>query len=296
MHSATQGIAIFKEFARNNPAIHWFAIADSGQDIHVPKALVSDSRAVRCLLGGSQDTPLARHSPHLVELYSPLVLDSTWVWIGQKASTTASVSVIATHMKFQQLFDQLVACTQVKLPDSETMFFAFWDPAILGTLIGQLDDLTLHVPGPVLSQAQQSLLTDGLAGWWYWDRSGNLHQLVISRQKNIAVPNSFELDQKQVDDLVEASVPDHLLYYVALNQPHLISDIPPSDRYETVRRALIHGREIGLLAMRDLVDFVCLSLLYKEKMRHDRRIVDLLNMVEIRELEFREALEKLPVI
>lgn len=294
MRSERQDIGKFADFALENPTIHWFAIADSAQDSHVLKALRSRSRNVACLFGATQDTPLACQSPHLVELRPPLHIDDAWDWISRHAPSTSSVSIIATLKEFHLLFDQLAACTQVKMPDSETMFLAFWDPAILGTLLGQLDDLTLHVPGPVLSQAQQSILTEGLAKWWYWDRLGDLHDVAICKQKNLHLSNQLELSQQQVDDLVEASVPDHVLYYVSLNQPHLINDIPPSERYGAVRSAILHARTIGLVGMRDLVDFVSLSMLFKDKMRHDKYIVDLLARVEMGELEFREALGRLP--
>jgi hypothetical protein len=46
------------------------------------------------------------------------------------------------------------------------------------------------------------------------------------------------LTQQQVDDLVEASVPDHVLYYLELNQAFLIGDVPSGQRYEMVLRAL----------------------------------------------------------
>jgi len=105
---------------------------------------------------------------------------------------------------------------------------------------------------------------------------------------------SLELDQRQVDDLVEASVPDHLLYYLTLNQSNLISDFSSSEQYHIVRGALNRARDIGLISMRDLVNYVCVELIYKERLREDRYIADLLNQVKTRQLSFHDALELLP--
>lgn len=54
------------------------------------------------------------------------------------------------------------------------------------------------------------------------------------RAENKYAPTPLQLTQYQVDDLVEASVPDHVLYYVELNQPQLINDIAPANRYGLV--------------------------------------------------------------
>lgn len=38
--------------------------------------------------------------------------------------------------------------------------------------------------------------------------------------------------------MVEASVPDHVLYHVGLNQPHPLADISSRERYGYVARTL----------------------------------------------------------
>lgn len=293
MKSLNSTLALFQAAASENTSLRWFAIADSAQNKALPTRLADNSRDIRCLLGGSQGSPLALHAPHLVELCSPLHPDPAWTWVKRNASLTPCFSIVATTKPLDALFNQLLECTEVVLPDGEAMFFAFWDGAILGTLLGQMDDLTLHVHGPILDLNQQSRLTCGIAQWWYWDRTGAIHSLVID---SLAVSNAsgpLELNQRQVDDLVEASVPDHVLYYVMLNQPHLISDIPVLERYIVVRNALVRARTIGLQSMRDLVDFVCIDLIYKEKMHEDKSMLDLFKQVELGQMVFRDALKAL---
>ena len=286
--------AIFQQVAHRDPSLKWYAIVDNAQCQNSPTVLEAGARQVRCLLDAPSGSPLAKLCPHLVELCSPDKLDSKWSWIRLHGASTPCVSVIATGKSFDALFAQLANCTQVSLPDGDTMFFAFWDSAVLGTLMGQADDETLHVPGPVMDQGQQILLADGIAKWWYWDRNGVIHSFAVRASSDVATVRSLQLSQRQVDDLVEASVPDHLLYYLTLNQSNLISDFSQSDRYRIVCSALAGARDIGLISMRDLVNYVCVELIYKERLRKDQYISDLLKQVKTRRLSFQDALELFP--
>ncbi|MEW6372679.1 MAG: DUF4123 domain-containing protein [Pseudomonadota bacterium] len=285
---------VFQNMAREDPSLKWYAIVDNAQCEKLPDLLGAGPRQIRCLLDAPLDSPLAQLCPHLVELCSPDNVDSGWVWIRLHGASTPCVSIIATCKTFDTLFTQLANCTQISLPDGDTMFFAFWDSAVLGTLMGQADDQTLHVPGPVLDRGQQTMLADGIAKWWYWDRNGGIHSFAVRSSPDLAAAHSLELDQQQVDDLVEASVPDHLLYYLSLNQSALINDFSPSERYHIVRGALAKARDIGLVSMRDLVNYVCVELIYKERLSEDRYIADLLAKVKASQLSFHDALELLP--
>ncbi|WP_084416375.1 DUF4123 domain-containing protein [Massilia alkalitolerans] len=292
MQRAISDIELFKGASPENTK--WFALADSAQDKRLPGVISTSSRNVRCLFGGLQGSPLTLHTPHLIELPPPAHLDYVWEWISRNALLVPCFSIIATRKTFDDLYKQFVECTQVVLPDLDTMFFAFWDSAVLGTLVGQVDDRTLHIPGPVLSQDQQTLLTDGIEKWWYWDRAGDRHAIAIQSQGEIAACRQFKLDQSQIDSLVEASVPDHVLYYMNLNQYHLLEDIPCSDRYDMIRKALVQARDIGLATMRDLVDFVSIKLYYRERMDHDARIANLLCKIRDGQVSFRDAISELP--
>lgn len=174
------------------------------------------------------------------------------------------------------------------------MFFAYWDPAILGTLFGQEDDLTLHVPGPVLSIEQQRYFANVLHGWWYWDRKGELHEIELVPPEGETARAPFQLNQAQVDLLVEASVPDHLVYFIELNQAHLFQKMSASERYEFVRTALYSARLLGLHEMRDLVNFVCVMLIYKEQAVEESAVADILDKVRRKEISFDEAMQLFP--
>lgn len=285
-----QPLAPFLDLA--DAPVRWYALADSAQDRALPGALQEAGMPVRCLFGVEQGTPLAEKAPHLVELAPPESGSPAWQWILTRAQAAPCVTVLASVLHFDALFAVLRRCTEVVLPDGTGMFFAFWDPAILGTLVGQPDDLTLHVPGPVLTPAQRHALTGQVQAWWYWDRDGIVHRIDPVAGPAAAVP--FELTQEQVDALVEASLPDHVLSFVDLNQPHLLSSLTPRERYGLVRDACRQARAVGLENMQDLVNFACVKLIYGARFDTDPIIGALLGRVKNGEIAFRAALEEMP--
>ncbi|MEG1324074.1 MAG: DUF4123 domain-containing protein, partial [Janthinobacterium sp.] len=94
---------------------------------------------------------------------SPLAADTeAWPDIAQgAASHPASLTLLASTDDFDTLWESLAAFTEILLPDGTDMIFAFWDPAILGTLTGQKSDLTLHVGVPALTVSQRERLLQG---------------------------------------------------------------------------------------------------------------------------------------
>jgi hypothetical protein len=281
--------------ASTHPHWNWYAIADSAQNSALPGALTATGGEVKCLLGATQGSPLAEKSPHLVALPSPARGGAAWAWIGQMAKRQPCVTVLASRLPFDVLFEQLKQLAEIRLPDDTEMFFAFWDPAILGTLIGQRDDSTLYVKGPVFDDEQIAVLYGGLSGWWYWDRDGEMHTVAIAVETpTVRMSKPLKLRQRQVDELVDASTPDHVLYYVDLNQPHLLRDIRPDARYGYVMRALIGAREIGLETMKDLVNYVSMTLIYGKRWNEDSVIAGVLARVKNGEIRFSAAMELLP--
>lgn len=285
----------FIESSAPNPQWHWYAIADAAQHRALPAALVSNSGLpTRCLFDASVGSALAAQSPHLVQLEPPSEQTPSWKWMQRNASGKPCVTVIASNAGFDVLFAHLQCFTEIRLPDGDEMFFAFWDPAILGTLIGQSDDPTLYVRGPVLTQDQHATFIQPIAGWWYWDRDGNVRSLQMPAHQPAQVDTPLQLTQKQVDDLVEASVPDHVLSHIELNQPQLLRDIEPEQHYGLVRQHLLDARQLKLDAMGDLVNYVCAALIYKDQFQINPEIAALLKRVKAGELRFTQALEQMP--
>jgi hypothetical protein len=288
-------VQVFVAAAADHPQWNWYAIADSAQNHDLPGALVRNSNDVsRCLFDAPSDSPLAAQSPHLVQLERPEKEASAWKWIERNASCKPCITVIASELGFDALFGHLQQFIEVLLPDGDELFFAFWDPAILGVLVGQSDDPSLHVPGPVLSDVQHATLVRHIAGWWYWDREGNIRSLKITGSFTEHADTPFQLTQNQVDALVEASVPDHVLSHIELNQPQLLSDIEPVQRYGRIRKYLLDARQIKLETMRDMVSYACVALIYRENFEVNPVIAALLEQVKRGELSFTQAMEEMP--
>jgi hypothetical protein len=287
-------ISDFITIAQQESALSWYALADAAQHRDFPKKLRKIGRQVRCLFDAPQDSALASQAPHLVELESPLTCPDYWKWIAIQGKSKPCISVFATGQNFAAVFDHLVKFTQILMPDDEFMYLAFWDPAILGTLIGQEDDFTLYVKGPVLNSEQKNSFKSAIKHWWYWDRIGKLHFVADSTWQVPQAIFPLKLLQSQVDDLVEASVPDHILYYILLNQPMLLFNVEESRRYHLVKEALFNARHIGLLSMIDIVNFACLTLIYGSRMQEDKTICGLLDDVKNEKLAFSDVIDKMP--
>lgn len=287
------GLQVFRDIDACAPGLRWYAIADGAQAPGLPAAIRAPAAGLRCLFDAEQGTPLADKAPHLVELPPPDTASSPWSWILAHAPRSPCVTIVATPLAFDAVFAMLQAATEVLLPDGEAMFFAYWDPAILGTLVGQPDDATLHVPGPVLDPSQIEALTCALAGWWYWDRDAQLHAVATAPDCSDPAPLPLQLTQVQVDDLVEASMPDHLLYYVDLNQRHLLERID-GDPYRYVRAAYLQARALGLEGMQDLVNFICVKIIYGQRFDLDPAIGAVLRRVQEGRISFNEAVDEMP--
>lgn len=285
----------------DNQDLTCYAIVDKAQDKSLLQKFEKHDIGVRsiCLLPAALDSDIEDYAPHLLEL-SPLAAEAD-IWpdiLRSGAQHPASFTLLASRLSFDTLWDHLAAFTEVVLPDDTDMIFAFWDPAVLGTLTGQSSDLTLHVPAPVLSERQRSRLMHGIVAWWYWDRDGNPQQ-ILPRDNVEATSADFvslplKLTQVQVDMLVEAGVPDQLLAMVMENQPQLLWDIPVSQRYRTIENHLLSARKLQLFGMRDILNYVCAALIYGDALLTDSTIAALLEQVRRKVISLDAAMEQFP--
>ncbi|MDD1484643.1 DUF4123 domain-containing protein, partial [Burkholderia thailandensis] len=157
---------------------------------------------------------------------------------------------LASPLPLAALAEHLKSFLRVCLPDGEPIVLAYWDPAILATLVGSAEDETLFVKGPVLSDEQRQAFLAPLLRWWYWDRSDVVRLLdgvkdrIPAEAPALRLP--FKLDQVQVDALIEASVPDGLLLQLNERDPSMLADIPERARYGFVCRQIERARKKGI--------------------------------------------------
>jgi hypothetical protein len=281
----------------NAQSMNPYAIIDSAQDAQLLPKLRKKWPTTEslCLLPDAQGDDLVKVAPHLVALPPFEPEADIWLWLlDEGAAQPSAFTLLASVADLETLHAHLVQFTEIRLPDDDEMFFAFWDPAILGTLVGQPDDTTLHVPGPVFTARQRSRLLIGINGWWYWGRQGQLHRVETGNAEPGAMDiiPPFKLSQVQVDMLVEASVPDHLLANVRENQPQLLFDVPPAQQYGVVESLLLAARRLGLRGMQDITNYICAGLIYGDRMQTDPAILAVLQQVKNKEFTFTEAMGK----
>jgi hypothetical protein len=293
---ATALIAAF-----DDPELNLYAIVDSAQDSGLLETLSREMLSTDsvCILPAARDSDIERSSPHLVAL-SPVAADGdSWPDILQGgAAHPPSLTLLASHLELDELSAHLETFSEIILPDDTEMIFAFWDPAILGTLTGQSPDTTLHVPGPIFSETERSRFLNGVNAWWYWDRFGNPQSIKVTDEplpheaRFLKLP--LKLAQQQVDLLIEAGVPDQIMSYIKENQPQLLDDILVSERYPLMQVHLHDARKLGLLGMQDIVNYTCAALIYGDAFGSDATIKSLLAQVKAGELSFDQALEQFP--
>lgn len=277
--------------AENAAAHQLFVLIDAAVDSKLVASLKQTCPAWAALLD-QQGSSIAAHGPHLFQLATseptPPALRDT---------SPAAFTVLAADTCLLELQRHLQAFTTVRLESDMAMGFAFWDPAILGSLVGQKDDATLHIAGPVLEALQLQVFLRPVSAWWYWDRESELHRIDRPPAPGFSagVMHLLQLTQAQEDLLVEASVPDQILYHLELNQPYLFdSKLPATKRYRFIRAVLGPARELGLHGMRDLVNFTAMCLIYRQRMQTDPTIGTLLDQVRLKQLTLDQAMEKMP--
>jgi hypothetical protein len=163
-------------------------------------------------------------------------------------------------------------------------------------LLGQQEDSSLYVKGPVLTPEQQAGLFRGIESWWYVGRTRDMYQhlpptLVAGVQP---APAPLQLTQAQEDLIIEAGLPDEVLGNIKEKQPELLEEMQPPEQYIQVKQEVLAARELGLREFEDIVYYVETALLYQGRMKTNFRIGDLLAKVRTRNLTIQEAVSQFP--
>jgi hypothetical protein len=279
---------------RDQSPLQLFALIDAGQDKKTWQRLREQSGQSLPLLD-TKDTSADAFSTHLLALGSATGLTPTLQAALAARHPTTAYTLLCSTLASSELHAHLLRFVEVKLTGNMEMLLAFWDPAILGALVGQAGDDTLHVPGPVMSSQQREDFLSALSAWWYCDREGRWQQIDGSLAGETSDLTALALTQEQEDMLVEASVPDQVLYHLELNQPNLFDDSQThAKRYGFVKIVLESARRLGLSGMRDLVNFTALCMIYRRRMQTDLQILSLLDLVQKKAMTLDEALPLMP--
>lgn len=271
-----------------------YALADAAQDHSFVRSL--SHLPARNLLTEAAGEKAAQISPHLIQL-GHSSNNAEWQYIGKRVVGTPRMTLIVTALNFDDLYAHLRQFTNVKFEGGLEMYLAFWDPAILGTLVGQTEDQTLYIQQQVFLEVQKKVLLSPILSWWYWDRLGQLqtiegeNQSELNRFYDWRNPFTFTAEQEAL--MVEATFPDHLIYYLKLNNPFLVETFNDWELYQYVIEKIALAREYSLEGTRDILNFICLVLIYQENFEKDLVLQTMLRKVKNKTMTMDQVMDEL---
>lgn len=271
-----------------------YALIDAAQDRFFLKK--NYHLQARNLLTEAAGVKAAEISPHLVKL-SHISNNIEWQYINRKVVGTPRMTIIISALSFDDLYTHLRQFTNVKFEGGLEMFLAFWDPTILGTLLGQKTDLTLYIKQQVLSPEQKKVLLEPIHCWWYWDRLKHLQKIEGKGQNDLLRfydwRNPLEFTVEQEEQMIEATFPDLLIYYLKLNNPFLVENFNSWDLYQYVIEKISQAREYTLNGTRDILNFICLNLIYKDNFENNKQLQSSLLNVKANKITMDQAMEEI---
>lgn len=272
-----------------------FALIDIAQEPSLLQKILDNDLPSSCLYGYDADATIAKGTPRLVQI-DPLRDEKFLSRLIRQSSHSPVATLLAANCNHPELLSHLRAGMDVRLEGHDDMFMAIWDPSILATLIGVKEDETLHVDGPVLTPEQAKALIGPIRRWWYWDRNENMHEVAQSvTQSGISADElPLRLNAAQIEILVEASVPDHLIYHLGTNLPELLEKLPTDKRYEFVCQQLKRARNHGLEGTGDLVNYVAIALAFGAQFDEQAEVIAILQQVKDKKVSFDQAIKSLP--
>jgi hypothetical protein len=276
-----------------DPNLNFYIIADAAQDSKFLKSF--EHLRQKCLITEAAGEKARAVSPHLLQMPKDFTAKE-WQWIQNNIVGTSVMTIIVSGLSFKLLFDHLRNFLEVRLEGGLDLFLAFWDPNILATLVGNKEDSSLYVQGPVFNKQQIQDLLIPIHSWWYWNKAQQLQKIVGFNQytemlPTIQTPILFTVEQEE--QMIEATLPDNLTYYLKLNNGFLVDHFNDQTLYKMIVDSLPEAKKIGLSGTRDLVNFMCLKLAYKDKFDTDTQLQSILNDVEKTKISMDDAMQKI---
>ena len=86
----------------------------------------------------------------------------------------------------------------------------------------------------------------------------------------------------QEEMMVEATLPDNLIYYLKLNNSFLVDKMNDDTLYKLVIQSIPEARTYDLSGTRDILNFICLKLIYKDQFNQDTELKFQLNQLKVK--------------
>ncbi|UKE70989.1 DUF4123 domain-containing protein [Xanthomonas cerealis pv. cerealis] len=277
-----------------------YALIDPAQDGQILDAL--RHARTHCFLGDA--SAVREVSPHLVELPSGTHSLSSWNKLIRRGKEKPCALLLRSNLSFDRLFSHFLDFLDVQVNDSTTMLLAWWDAAILASLLGQPNDKTLHERGPVFTAQQRRAFVDPLIKIGYWDRTGQLQVIKVKELdetvpalsseylRDSVLPLKFSADQVRL--LVKATTPDQVLHELRLNQPGVLSDRSEWENYRMTCNLVDAARNYGIVGLQDMVNFTGAGMILGEEFYLHPKISGELAAIQESKRSFSDVLKSLP--
>lgn len=203
----------------------------------------------------------------------------------------ASAMLLVAGCGQEAVLAHLRRAMDVQLQGRDAMYLALWDPAVLAALMGQADVATGSHIEPVLLPVQLKPLMGPVARWICWSRAGHLVEYGHTPSGNETAALPLRLSPAQVEAMVQANVPDLLIYHLRLNQPQLWEKLPQLALHWLVRQQVVFARRYGLKGTRDLLNYLCLALIAGARFDALGDVAPVLAQVRAGRLRFDEAMD-----
>lgn len=203
----------FKAKGLEDSTLNFYILADAAQDSKFLKAFIHLRQKYLIIEAAGEKARAV--SPHLLQIPKDLS-SKEWQWIQRNIVGTSVMTIIVSGLSFKLLFDHLRHFLEIQLDGGLDLFLAFCDPTILATLVGNKEDSSLYVQGPIFNKQQiQDLLTP-IHSWWYWNKMQQLQKIAGFNQyleNRPIIKTPIQLTVEQEEQMIEATLPDNLIYY-----------------------------------------------------------------------------------
>lgn len=168
-----------------------------------------------------------------------------------QANSAHFLSLIVSNEPFPHLFKRLGWLTDVVHDDGTEWVMRYYDPLILPHWLGVLD------------REQRANALGGTRAWLYIDMR-ECPQMVsgekIEADAGVA-SDPMLLSQHQCDELMNKTLPYMVMHQLESDDPQLLTELPPRDRYKFFAQQLRKANAYGLASPTDLKCYCMLSLM-----------------------------------
>lgn len=204
------------------------------------------------LLGATPGSPLMSASPVLIRLDTQIANEPLRRVLMKKEYRRA-VSVLVSDLSLAELAAHLTDFITVLDPDQSRWFLAFWDPYILASLVGLSPAISGIVPGPVLTPEQIGGLLRQITCWCFHGRNGEARAINQQTHQEGNKP-PFALTQKQMDLLMDISLPEAIINTIVEVAPQLVPDRDSAELHALCCEAIRTARDEGRNSLADYAE------------------------------------------